>query len=190
MRVRHSHPAAARDHRWATRAPDRGCDVQPYPSPRPVRVRSVLSVPLSAGAGAAVALVLGFRRQQHHEAATASTEHDAAERRITELYGKAVDPRHSSPDTANRIRGAVIQYITRSATAWRAGTGGPPVWALGYVIRYIRRGRSGVAVVVLRERFGVHRFLSTWGGEAIYWRHADTNAPLRQELRQLGRRAG
>jgi uncharacterized protein YjbI with pentapeptide repeats len=43
------------------------------------------------GAGAAVGLMLAFRRQYHQEAATADTNFDAAERRITELYTKAVE---------------------------------------------------------------------------------------------------
>jgi hypothetical protein len=44
-----------------------------------------------AGAGAAVGLMLAFRRQHHQEIATDLTDRDAAERRITELYTKAVE---------------------------------------------------------------------------------------------------
>jgi len=44
-----------------------------------------------AGAGAAVGLMLAFRRQHHQEIATRQTDHDATERRITELYTKAVE---------------------------------------------------------------------------------------------------
>ena len=44
-----------------------------------------------AGAGAAVGLMLAFRRQHHQEITTALTDHDATERRITELYTKAVE---------------------------------------------------------------------------------------------------
>jgi hypothetical protein len=44
-----------------------------------------------AGAGAAVGLMLAFRRQFHQEVATDQTNHDATERRITELYTKAVE---------------------------------------------------------------------------------------------------
>jgi uncharacterized protein YjbI with pentapeptide repeats len=44
-----------------------------------------------AGAGAAVGLMLAFRRQRHQEIATALSDHDAAERRITDLYIKAAD---------------------------------------------------------------------------------------------------
>ena len=44
-----------------------------------------------AGAGAAVGLMLAFRRQHHQEIATDLTDHDATERRITELYTKAVE---------------------------------------------------------------------------------------------------
>src|SRR5690348_9575544 len=46
---------------------------------------------LFAVAGAAAALLLGIRRQQHTEHAQAHTEHDAAERRVTDLYTKAVE---------------------------------------------------------------------------------------------------
>ena len=44
-----------------------------------------------AGAGAAVGLMLAFRRQHHQEIATLLTDLDATERRITELYTKAVE---------------------------------------------------------------------------------------------------
>ncbi len=44
-----------------------------------------------AGAGAAVGLLLAFRRQRHQEIATALGDYDATERRITELYTKAAD---------------------------------------------------------------------------------------------------
>ena len=44
-----------------------------------------------AGAGAAVTLMLAFRRQYHQEKATTLTNRDATEQRITELYTKAVE---------------------------------------------------------------------------------------------------
>jgi uncharacterized protein YjbI with pentapeptide repeats len=44
-----------------------------------------------AGAGAAVGLMLAFRRQHHQEIATGLTDRDATERRITELYTRAVE---------------------------------------------------------------------------------------------------
>jgi hypothetical protein len=55
---------------------------------------------LAAGAavGAAAGLMLAFRRQSHQEVATKSSDHDATERRITELYtkgGGAAWPRQS-----------------------------------------------------------------------------------------------
>src|ERR1017187_4260248 len=43
------------------------------------------------GAGAAVGLMLAFRRQHHQEIATLLTEQDATQRRITDLYTKAVE---------------------------------------------------------------------------------------------------
>ncbi|MFI6741223.1 pentapeptide repeat-containing protein [Nonomuraea sp. NPDC050451] len=52
-------------------------------------VRTALAA--GAGAGAAITLILAFRRQRHHEVVAASTEHDASERRVTELYTKAVE---------------------------------------------------------------------------------------------------
>jgi hypothetical protein len=44
-----------------------------------------------AGAGAAVGLMLAFRRQHHQEISTVLSDHDATERRITELYTRAVE---------------------------------------------------------------------------------------------------
>jgi len=44
-----------------------------------------------AGAGAAVGLMLAFRRQHHQEVATELSDRDAIERRITELYTRAVE---------------------------------------------------------------------------------------------------
>jgi uncharacterized protein YjbI with pentapeptide repeats len=52
-------------------------------------VRTALSV--GAGTGGVVALVLASRRQWHAEQAQRGTEHDATERRITDLYTKAAD---------------------------------------------------------------------------------------------------
>lgn len=59
-------------------------------------VKTALSV--GAGTGGVVALVLAGRRQWHNEEAQRATEkshrageHDATERRITDLYGKAVE---------------------------------------------------------------------------------------------------
>ena len=52
-------------------------------------VRTGLAV--GAGIGAAAGLVLAFRRQHHQEIATDLTDWDATERRITELYTKAVE---------------------------------------------------------------------------------------------------
>jgi hypothetical protein len=46
---------------------------------------------LAAGAGAAVGLMLAFRRQHHQEIETVLTDLDATERRITELYTNAVE---------------------------------------------------------------------------------------------------
>ncbi|MFF4393667.1 pentapeptide repeat-containing protein [Streptomyces sp. NPDC001552] len=49
------------------------------------------SLAAGAGVGAAITVLLAFRGQQHHEEATERTDYDASERRITELYTKAVE---------------------------------------------------------------------------------------------------
>jgi uncharacterized protein YjbI with pentapeptide repeats len=46
---------------------------------------------VTAGAGGAYALLLAFRRQMHSEYVARDTAFDAAQRRITELYAKAVE---------------------------------------------------------------------------------------------------
>ncbi|MEU6744434.1 pentapeptide repeat-containing protein [Streptosporangium sandarakinum] len=53
----------------------------------------ILRTALAAGAGvgAAVTLMLAFRRQRHQEIATAHATHDATERRVTDLYTKAAE---------------------------------------------------------------------------------------------------
>ncbi|MEU1879070.1 pentapeptide repeat-containing protein [Streptosporangium sp. NPDC020072] len=53
----------------------------------------MLRTALAAGAavGAAVTLMLAFRRQHHQEVTAAHTTHDATERRVTDLYTKAVE---------------------------------------------------------------------------------------------------
>jgi hypothetical protein len=57
-----------------------------------------------AASGAAAALLLSIRRQQHLENAQAHTELDAAERRVTDLYTKAVE-QLGSADAAVRLGG-------------------------------------------------------------------------------------
>ncbi|MEU8364953.1 pentapeptide repeat-containing protein [Nonomuraea sp. NPDC048882] len=52
-------------------------------------IRTALAA--GAGAGAAITLMLAFRRQRHQEIVAASAEHDASERRVTELYTKAAE---------------------------------------------------------------------------------------------------
>jgi uncharacterized protein YjbI with pentapeptide repeats len=58
----------------------------------------------AGGAGAAVALLLAFRRQHHEERTAAATAYDAGERRITELYTKAVE-QFGSDKAAVRLGG-------------------------------------------------------------------------------------
>ncbi|MFJ3164391.1 pentapeptide repeat-containing protein [Streptomyces kanasensis] len=65
-------------------------------------VRTALAA--GAGVGAAITVLLTFRRQHHHEMATEKTEHDAYERRVTELYTTAVE-QLGSPHAAIRLGG-------------------------------------------------------------------------------------
>ncbi|MEV4078519.1 hypothetical protein AB0J73_52785, partial [Nonomuraea fuscirosea] len=69
-------------------------DLHTVPAPQQVSARiEAVRTALAAGAGvgAAVTLLLAVRRQRHQELATAHTTHDAAERRVTELYTKAAE---------------------------------------------------------------------------------------------------
>jgi hypothetical protein len=50
-----------------------------------------IGLAIGAGTGGVFALLLAVRRQWHQELSAAATEHDAAERRVTELYTKAVE---------------------------------------------------------------------------------------------------
>ncbi|WP_433242547.1 pentapeptide repeat-containing protein [Streptosporangium sp. CA-135522] len=52
-------------------------------------IRTALAA--AAGVGAAITLALAFRRQRHTEIVADRTEHDASERRVTELYTKAAE---------------------------------------------------------------------------------------------------
>jgi hypothetical protein len=62
------------------------------PDKAQVRVEIVRTgLAAGAGIGAAVGLMLAFRRQRHQEIATALGDHDAAERRITDLYNAAAE---------------------------------------------------------------------------------------------------
>jgi uncharacterized protein YjbI with pentapeptide repeats len=64
----------------------------PLPARMQARTEAVrTALAAAAGVGAAVTLLLAFRRQRHQELATAHNVHDAAERRVTELYTKAVE---------------------------------------------------------------------------------------------------
>ncbi|MFC0041333.1 pentapeptide repeat-containing protein [Actinomadura rayongensis] len=67
-------------------------DAPPGPDRAKIRVDAVRTgLAAGAGAGAAVGLMLAFRRQRHAELATALGQLDAAERRITELYNAAAE---------------------------------------------------------------------------------------------------
>ncbi|MGV9383518.1 pentapeptide repeat-containing protein [Nonomuraea sp. NPDC003707] len=73
---------------WLLRDVDK-LDIDKQVSTRIEAVRTALAA--GAGVGAAVTLLLAVRRQRHLELTAAHTTHDAAERRVTELYTKAVE---------------------------------------------------------------------------------------------------
>ena len=57
-----------------------------------VRVEAIKTgLSIGAGAGGVLALLLSVRRQWHQELAASDVSHDASERRVTELYTKAVE---------------------------------------------------------------------------------------------------
>jgi len=79
---------------WATTAwmLTQADQVSPDSAQAKARIDAVRTGLATGGAiGAAVALMLAFRRQHHAEVAAASTDYDATEKRITELYTKAVE---------------------------------------------------------------------------------------------------
>lgn len=68
------------------------CDPGARPSWAAARQGAIQTgLALGAGIGAAITLMLAFRRQRHQELATLITAHDATERQVTELYTKAVE---------------------------------------------------------------------------------------------------
>ena len=71
---------------WLLSEASRANDV---PAARIEAIKTGLGI--GAGTGGVFALLLAVRRQWHQEVTGASTEHDAAERRVTELYTKAVE---------------------------------------------------------------------------------------------------
>ncbi|KRD23365.1 MULTISPECIES: pentapeptide repeat-containing protein [unclassified Streptomyces] len=80
-------------------------------------VRTALAA--GAGVGAAITVLLAFRRQQHHEEATERIDHDASERRITELYTKAVE-QLGSDKAPVRLGGLyALERLGQSAAAHR-----------------------------------------------------------------------
>ncbi|MFD9948814.1 pentapeptide repeat-containing protein [Nonomuraea sp. NPDC059023] len=64
----------------------------PVPQQISLRIEALrTALAAAAGVGAGVTLLLAVRRQRHQEVASWHTTHDAAERRVTELYTKAVE---------------------------------------------------------------------------------------------------
>ncbi|GGO61825.1 pentapeptide repeat-containing protein [Nonomuraea cavernae] len=74
---------------WLLQDLDKLSSVAEQVSARIEAARTTLAA--AAGVGAAVTLMLAVRRQRHQELATVHTTHDATERRVTELYTKAVE---------------------------------------------------------------------------------------------------
>jgi hypothetical protein len=73
--------------------------------PAAARVEAIKTgLAIGAGTGGVFALLLAVRRQWHQELSAAATEHDAAERRVTELYTKAVE-QLGSPQAPVRLGG-------------------------------------------------------------------------------------
>jgi uncharacterized protein YjbI with pentapeptide repeats len=71
---------------WLLTEADRAID------PAAARVEAIKTgLGLGAGTGAVFALLLAVRRQWHQEVSALDTAHDATERRVTELYTKAVE---------------------------------------------------------------------------------------------------
>ncbi len=69
-------------------------DLRQLPVPQQISARIEAmrtGLATAAGVGAAVTLMLAVRRQRHQELTAAHTTHDAAERRVTELYTKAIE---------------------------------------------------------------------------------------------------
>jgi hypothetical protein len=74
---------------------------------------------LFAAGGAVAALLLGIRRQQHSEHAQAHTELDASERRVTDLYTKAVE-QLGHADAAVRLGGLyALERVAQNNLAQR-----------------------------------------------------------------------
>jgi hypothetical protein len=71
---------------WLLREADRAADP---PAARVEAIKTGLGT--AAGAAGVFALLLAVRRQWHQELSSAATELDAAEKRVTELYTKAVE---------------------------------------------------------------------------------------------------
>ncbi|MER7369354.1 pentapeptide repeat-containing protein [Nonomuraea wenchangensis] len=69
-----------------------GLDTVPAAEQISARIEAVrTALAAGAGVGAAVTLLLAVRRQRHQELTAAHGTHDAAERRVTELYTKAAE---------------------------------------------------------------------------------------------------
>lgn len=71
---------------WLLREADQAKD------PAAARVEAIKTgLAIGAGTGGVFALLLAVRRQWHQELSAVGAEHDASERRVTELYTKAVE---------------------------------------------------------------------------------------------------
>jgi hypothetical protein len=73
----------------------------------------------AAGVGAAVTLLLAVRRQRHQELTAAHTNHDAAERRVTELYTKAAEQLGNAQAPVRLAGLYALERLAQDTTALR-----------------------------------------------------------------------
>lgn len=118
-----------------------------------------------AAAGAAAALLLGVRRQQHTEQAQAYTELDAAERRVTDLYTKAVE-QLGHADAAVRLGGLyALERVAQSSEQQRQTI-------VNVLCAYLRMPLSREPGPESQVRLTAQRILTTHlapGGGPAFW---------------------
>ncbi|MFC7713156.1 hypothetical protein [Nonomuraea recticatena] len=75
----------------------------------------------AAGVGAAVTLMLAVRRQRHQKLATWHTTHDAAERRVTELYTKAAEQLGNARAPVGLAGLYALERLAQDTACWPSG---------------------------------------------------------------------
>jgi uncharacterized protein YjbI with pentapeptide repeats len=141
-----------------------------YDQPPAERLSDLIKVALTVtgGTGAAVALVVAYRRQRLAESVAVDTRHDASERRITEQYTQAVEQvghakapvrlgglyaldrvGQNAPDHRQVVVDVLCAYLRMPPPSTEARTGPrPPVNSLAAA----SSGQSAAARRVLRAR--------------------------------------